>query len=399
MKTSLRPFLPSFGPLLTCFTILIAGTTHAGTKVDPNAVTFAPESHPWSFSAGVIVRSIDADFHLSPPAPLNFGGLLRSGGGDVGLFRMGNSRRTYDNGSLVGIQEIIPDAPADIIPEAIAFGGSIHGTSTGDSLGLPFSEFDFYSHTYSQSFSSRSVDVSDSDVGVGPYLELSRRVVDTPCLIVDAFVGWSYVETSHSSGEHTLASQTLYDTRHTYAYDGVVLPAGVPPPVPGISGVVILDADAFAAFGITGLRNPRQSDRTTILAKFFAVTGADLDVRLNEIPIGLKVGHQFGRLALLAELGGSVNVIDYDLDSSTTWYRSTGGVQSRKRWSDSDSPVKAGFFAGLTAQCDLTQNGRIFVEAHGTYRWVDEIHASAGPVSAKIDVSSWEGGLSLGVRL
>jgi hypothetical protein len=135
------------------------------------------------------------------------------------------------------------------------------------------------------------------------------------------------------------------------------------------------------------------------MARFYAVTRADLDVRLNEIPIGMKVGRRFGKATLMAELGGSLNVINYDLDSSTTWYRSTGGVQSRKTWSDSDSPVKAGVFGGLTAQCDLTRDGRLFIEAHGTYRWVDDVHASAGPVSANIDVSSWEGGISLGVRL
>jgi hypothetical protein len=217
---------------------------------------------------------------------------------------------------------------------------------------------------------------------------------------VDAFVGWSYVETSHSSGAHTVAVQTLYDTLHTYTYDGVVLPPGVSPPAPGVSGVIILDPAAFRGIsGLSGFRSPRQSDSTSILAKFFAVTGADLDVHLNEIPMGLKAGRRFGRVTLLAELGASVNVINYDLDSSTTWYRSSGGVQSRKTWNDSGSPVKVGLFGGLAAQCDLTADGRFFIEARGTYRWVDDVHASAGPVSAKIDVSSWEGGLSLGVRL
>jgi hypothetical protein len=349
----------------------------------------------------VIVRSIDADFHLSPPRPLNFGGLLRSGGGDVGLFRTGDRRRDYDNGSVVGFQEFIPEAPSNL-PQALTFGGDVRVTGgTGDFFVVPFAEFDFYSHSFSQSFSSRSVDVSDSDVGVGPYLELSRRVVDKPWLIVDAFVGWSYVETSHSSGDHTLATQTLYDTLHTYNYSGLAFNSQFQSPIPGLTGAVILDTEALQAVGFpaSGFHNPRQSDRTSILAKFYAVTGADLDVRLNEIPIGLKVGRKFGRLTLLAELGGSVNVIDYDLDSTTTWYRSTGGVHSRKRWSDSGSPVKAGVFGGLAAQCDLTQDGRFFLEAHGTYRWVDEVHASAGPVSTKIDVSSWEGGLSIGVRL
>jgi hypothetical protein len=406
MKLRSRAFNWAVVSLLPCFAILAVGSTLAGTPqdakaVNPQAVSFAPQADPWAFSAGVVVRSIDADFHLSPPRPLNFGGLLRSGRGDVGLFRMGDGSRTYDNGSVTNFESLGPGgAPPGPVPVALAFGGSVHNTGRVDSIGFPISEFDFYSHSLSQSFNSRSVDVSDSDVGVGPYLELSRRMVDRPSLIVDAFLGWSLVETSHSSGDHTLATQTLYDTLHTYTYEGQALPPGFPSPVPGLSGILLINPAALAALGgNAGYRNPTQSDRTSILARFYAVTGADLDVHLNEIPVGLKIGRKFGRLTLLAELGGSLNVIDYDLDSATTWYRSTGGVQARKTWNDSASPLKVGLFGGVAAQCDLTANGRFFLEAHGTYRWVDSVHAAAGPVSTEIDVSSWEGGLSLGVRL
>jgi hypothetical protein len=384
--------------------VLAAGPIWAGpndVKVDPKAVTFAPQADPWAFSAGVIVRSIDADFHLSPPRPLNFGGLLRSGRGDVGLFRAGDNLRTYENGSVTSFDRLGPGGPpAGPVPIALAFGGSVRNTGRVDSIGFPISEFDFFSHSFSQSLDSRSVDVSDRDTGVGPYLELSRRLVDKPSIIVDAFLGWSYLETNHSSGEHTLATQTLYDTLHTYTYQGQAVPPGIPSPVPGMSGVLLINPAALAALGgNAGYRSPTQSGRTSILAKLYAVTDADLDVHLNEIPLGLKVGRKFGKVTLLAEIGASLNVINYDLDSTTTWYRSTGGLQARKRWNDSASPLKVGLFGGLAAQCDLTANGRFFLEAHGTYRWVDAIHATAGPVSTEIDVSSWEGGLSLGVRL
>ena len=117
--------------VLSCFAVLAIGPIQAGTKVDAKAVTIAPESSPWAFSAGAIVRSIDADFHLSPPRPLNFGGLLRSGGGDVGLFRTGNNRRTYDNGSVEDFSRFgAGGPPPGVIPIALAFGGSVHGTGT-----------------------------------------------------------------------------------------------------------------------------------------------------------------------------------------------------------------------------------------------------------------------------
>jgi hypothetical protein len=166
-----------------------------------------------------------------------------------------------------------------------------------------------------------------------------------------------------------------------------------------VSGIVVTNPAIAAALGLTGYHNPSQSDSTRVIARFFAVTRGDLDVHLNEMPIGVKVGRRFGRFTVLAELGGSLDVIDYDLAASTTWYRGNSSTYSRQSWHDSGSPVKVGAFGGVAVQVDLTSNGRIFLEGHSTYRWVDAVHASAGPVSAKIDVSSWEGGVSLGVRL
>jgi hypothetical protein len=391
----------TFFTLFPCLAILGAGPVQAGTKVapdavkvDPKAVTFEPESRPWSFSAGAVVRSIDSDFHLSPPSVLP-----HHGRGVPGLFDFPDTRVNYDNGYIrrafgFPIEEEIV---------GIVFGGSSHHSGRHEEFpggfpGRPISEFNFYTHSFS--FESHSADVSDTDVGVGPYLELSRRVINSRCLIVDAFVGWSYVETEHSTGNQTLA--TLTDTIHTYTYDGILFSDYLPPgfnPFPGSKGFVVTDPALLRSFSgfDAGYRNPRRTDR--IFAQYFAVTRGDLDVHLNEVPIGLKMGHKFGCLTVLAELGGTLNVIDYDLDASTTWQRSTGSVISRTRWNDSASPVKVGLFGGLAAQCDLTKDGRIFVEAHGTYRWVDAVHAAAGPVSTEIDVSSWEGGLSLGVRL
>lgn len=394
MQTTSRGLAGRVHCLLACpAAILIAAQLRADSPIE-----LAAEPGPWAFSVGTIVRSIDADFHLSPPGPLNFGGLLRSGLGEVGLSN--GSARTYDNGSVIpSTFLILPGSGFDP-----AYGGRVTKTGRVDVALDPISRFDFFTHSFDSSFSSRSVDVSDSDVGVGPYLELSRRVWDAPSLIVDAFIGWTYVETEHSSCDHTLATQTLTDTLHTYSYEGVTIadlfqgkgrsrfPAAV-------SGIVVTNPAILASHGVTGYRNPSHSDSTSVMARFYAVTRGDLDVHLNEMPIGVKVGTRFGRITVLVELGGTLNVIDYDLDASTTWHRGNGSTYSHQAWQDHGSPVKAGVFSGLAVQFDLTSNGRVFVEAHSTYRWVDAIHASAGPVSTKIDVSSWEGGVSLGVRL
>jgi hypothetical protein len=373
--------------------MLASAPLSAGTKLEPKAVeanpkavAFEPKANPWAFSAGAIVRSIEADFHLAPPAPL-----LHSGRGEVGFFGAADDRVNYDNGFLRKAYGF----PLEAQSSAIVYGGSARRTARRAGFIDVVTEFEFYTHSYS--FDSREAAVSDRDVGVGPYLELSRRVVDCRCLVVDAFIGWSLVATEHSTGDQTLA--TLEDTLHTYRYEGATWASrGQPPVFPGSQGFVIFSKAAFFnTFGGTGFNDPTHTDR--VLAVYYATTRADLDVRLNEIPLGLKVGRRFGCLTVLAELGGTLNVIHYDLDASTTWQRSTGQVVSRARWSDSGSPVKVGFFTGLAVQCNLTKSGRIFMEAHGTYRWVDSIRVAAGPVSTVIDISSWEGGLSIGCRL
>jgi hypothetical protein len=203
-----------------------------------------------------------------------------------------------------------------------------------------------------------------------------------------------------------LARQSVIEHRvlHTYSYEGVSsADIGPPPGYPNATGLAVYDPSLFfTRNGTSSFNPPRQSsDRATsrVIAEFYAITSGNLDVGLHEMPLGVKVGRRFGRVTLLAELGGTIDVIDYDLSAQTTWYRAGGPVVSTQRWNDSGTTVKAGAFFGGAIQVDLTQNGRFFLEAHSTYRWVDSAHAQAGPVSTKIDVSSWEGGVSLGVRL
>jgi len=56
-------------------------------------------------------------------------------------------------------------------------------------------------------------------------------------------------------------------------------------------------------------------------------------------------------------------------------------------------------YAGFSTRYPLTSGGRVYLQAHGSYRWVDSVDASAGIVDTEIDVSSWEGGLGIGVLL
>ena len=179
--------------------------------------------------------------------------------------------------------------------------------------------------------------MSDSDVGVGPYLELSYRAADSAALVLDVFAGWSFVETNHSTGNQLLARQTVTEHRvlHTYSYEGITLDnsglrqAGGVRGFPNATGIAVIDPSSFSNLaGATNYNPPRQSDHATnrVIAQFYAITSGELDVDIHEMPLGVKLGRRFGRVVLFAELGGTVDVIDYDLSAQTTWYRVGGPV-------------------------------------------------------------------------
>lgn len=262
-------------------------------------------------------------------------------------------------------------------------------------MGDPIYSVDY--HTSALHVDTNSASVSNDQAAVGPYLQVGRNLIDNDGTVLNVLTGWSYVQTRHHSGRHTLVS--LSRTDYTYTYDTLFLD-----PLPGFPFTDPANGSGFGFFlidpnnpNIAAMRlgrAPRQSARNVRMG--WAVGSADLDVDLNEIPIGFEFGRRVGKLEVLLSGGATVNFIGYDLDSRLVWHRTGHGTMT-ERWSDSGTEVKVGLYAGLVARYPVTDSGRVYLEAHGGYRWVDEIAAQAGFVGARIDPSSWDAGLGLGV--
>ena len=71
----------------------------------------------------------------------------------------------------------------------------------------------------------------------------------------------------------------------------------------------------------------------------------------------------------------------------------------RQRWRDSGTPVRLGFYSGLSMRVPLKRDGRVLLEARSSYRWVDPVHVSAGIADVEIDPSSWEAGIGIVIIL
>lgn len=381
---------------------------------DPSEAVVVEEEEPraWFFNFGTTTRSVNAAFHLDGrQTTLNWRRYInqKSGRGDVGLYR-GGSRPVHYNNGFVGPHNI---------PRYNNFGGGGGYVTSPNQLAyapnrsplernqiVSFQSEDF---RYSSTFNPYSVNVSDSDVGVGPYLQFGYHLASVETCIINFVTGGSYISTDHGSGNRMVASLSVMEnhTEYTYQYDHVSNP-GLPNPLPGTvfgpNQYFVANPNATTTNGITvipplssrGYLPPRQSDNSSnrTVARFYAMSQSNLDVNLNEIPFGIEIGRRVGPVDLFFTAGSTVNIIDYNLSNSVSWYQQgSNSPISTQRWRDSGTPVRVGFYSGLAIKVPLNSGRKIFFEAHGTYRWVDPVHASAGIADVTIDPSSWESGI------
>jgi hypothetical protein len=383
---------------------------------DAGKAVMIEDGSAWFVSAGAVVRSIDAGFRLDGHDHISLDWRhyvkRKSGKGDVGLFKGGFGKVQYDDGSVgpgYEFDNFFDGTGYTTINTPGQSRLSGRGFINAADEYVPIYEAVFHTdgYRYGASLHRDTVHVSDSDTGVGPYVKLGRRLIDGPDWILNAVTGWSYVSTDHASGDQALAGLTVRETRtvYTYAYDHdygeiTVFPFVDEPP--GLLDDSLLIFDVTGGYGRPENLDPRKhsSSRTRTVARFYAVGSSHLDVDLNEIPLGVEVGRSFGKLELFLTGGATLNVIGYDLDSQVSWFREGHSrALTTERWRDSGTELKIGLYGGLAAKYPLTASGKIYLEAHGSYRWVDPVHASAGFADVEIDPSSWEGGLGIGIVL
>ena len=130
--------------LVTSGFSLLIGLKVAASDVK-DAATFTPEQLRWSISAGATVRSIDADFHVARPAPLQWQRFVHGGNlgrGDVGIYSGGLGSARYDDGYVGPDYGLVFDT--DHLPTGDAVGligsrGQISSTGFLDSFDVPIS--------------------------------------------------------------------------------------------------------------------------------------------------------------------------------------------------------------------------------------------------------------------
>lgn len=369
------------------------------------AVNFSETGLRWSVSAGVEARSIGADFRSQRSSVLD-GSVFGPGrSSDPGLYRGGSGSARYQDG------ETGPDYNRVYAPlsgpggDAVGIVGSRSQVSPGvrqeQTFGLPIAEVSFHSAEVVGG-GGQGYSTSDSDVGASPYINLAYAFSVTPKDSFSAVLGWSYVQSDPGAGLHILDPHGLPLLRHTYVYDydqgsGTLTSPGARFPFdarndPATAGYIIYNPALYSGLaGGDGYRAPREYTRTGVAA----VTG--LRATLNEVSLAARferVVAPWLRVGVTA--GPTLNVVDRSLDSQVAWYvPGQSAPVETDRWHNEGTKVKMGFMGQLSLRASLTP--RLFVEAHGGYRWVDDDSISAGPAAAKLDLSSWTAGLGVGV--
>lgn len=409
--------------LLASWLAVWAGTP-ASTVAAPENPALAPETsvaqnlvdlvmkverYRWFANFGTTTRSINADFQLDGhQTTLDWKRYVdqQSGRGDVGLYRGAGDTVHYNDGYV---------GPSSTYSGTGAAGGYVNSTGQisshplGDTGGRWNRVLSFHSegYGYGSSLGQYTVNTSDSDVGVGPYFQWGYHVMSVDSVLINFVTGSSYISTDHSSGDQMVAKLSVMEdhNRYTYRYDYTAdsaYPLPIPGAVAGSDQVIITDPTAITGgivpFPGAGYQAARESESSSssMATRFYAMSRADLDVNLSEIPVGFEIGREIGPVDLYVVGGTTLNVIDYNLTNSVAWYRAGSSTPiTRQQWRDSGTPVRVGFYSGFAMKVPLKRDGRIYLESHGTYRWVDPVHASAGIADVEIDPSSWEAGVGI----
>ncbi len=377
---------------------------------------------------GLSARTIGVGFDFSAPTRLNstlrgrnFLQTRTNGPGDVGLFDGGPETIQYQNGSVGA--------------ETGGAGEALTTIASGSQLtdpGRPFPgmedfplrqvEFNSTGQTITTSTTTGSVvhpmgmsglSYEDEEVAVGPYVQFVFPLKKDGEKFLNFFVGYSFYDTNHGARDRmdgTLGMQkvrTVVDTTYTYRYDyyGDASSAMATFPYEGQSA--IFDSETFnpgSGANQPNVMDPSKSSSSVTsvgdkggIENIVGMTASRVNVDLHEIPFAFECGRKLGKGQIALQGGLTANVVDFSATSRTDWYVAENNrfvASQSHRTSGTD--LQFGGFVGLNYTCPITEGGRIYFEAHASYRWVDPVEATVGHASFRIDPSSWEGGLGIG---
>ena len=368
----------------------------------------------WSVSAGVGVRRLGVDFKSAAPQTLDWGNqiMVNHNNGSIDLYKGDGVPVQYKNGTVGmvdfrdGTCTFIADSPAQVGVNPNA--SSMHRN--------PVREINFQSdrYNYSADVSQPGLDYSDDDTGAYPYLALRYKGPELMGGNIGFLCQYSFAQGDFSSGNRTTASVAVKQTHTQYniAYDvdefyvgGNDVAAQIPTanPVFGIDGVVWDATRNNTLRPGENAQAPRVTKVATVndWARFNAITKSTLSVNLHELVLAPEWRQQASRVSWGLAVGPTVNLIDSDFDSMTQWVRQeTGAVVAAGRTaSQSDQKVRVGVMAGVSVACNIDSEGRYFVEAMGSYHWLDKVDVGQGADRAEFDASSADASVGFGIRL
>ncbi|CAN5838149.1 hypothetical protein BH11VER1_BH11VER1_35530 [soil metagenome] len=411
MKTSL--FMQ---PVVACLAVNVAmagalSKDIAPPKAPKEALSTQPTASRWSVGAGIVFRPMDANFKLSSPGPLSLS-RASSGRGDVGFATLGDGVVHYDDG-FVGPSYGFGDGNT---PDGTAYGqinsaGQLSPTGRVDGSSENIYDLRFHSHriSYDSQYSSNSHEASDSDLGIGPYVELRYVAYQAAAFDVNVFLGYSWVSAAFGSGEGLLATQSLHRTndRYTYRYDHYSESSGAdvgPFPFADTGAYTVVDAGLSNSTGYSkgGNLPPSKSRRSheKTIATYYLTGQADLDIDLHEIVLAPEISFALlgNRLHVGLSAGPTLNFINSEFQATSQWYKSgTSKPVKTYNFHDSATDVELGVMGQVTASFDLTS--RLYIQASGSYRYVSSVDVGGDLANASFDPTSWQSSVGLGFRL
>jgi hypothetical protein len=354
------------------------------------------------FRVGVSVRKIGIEhsFQAPRPLPLNRFFATPSGPGDVGLFTATSGPIQYEDGSLeLGFDPgvaiaVIDDRSqiADTNRNSFGFVGSI------DRVTFSSSETN-YSDTMTD-LSALGSTSSDEEAAM-PFVEWVVPLIEEDDRFLHFVTGYSFLSTGSDSGPQFVGLQTFDATTTTYLYHYDLL-GGVDPgeTFPLETNGILFDEvlATFPGSDVGGdLVDPSvsqvQSQASTLLV---AISRSHLDVDLHEIPFGLEWGRRIGRSEWALRGGLTLNAVDLDLTTRTGWYlRGSGRPLLSSASEESASEFACGAFLGASVTYPLNVDGSVYLRAHASYHWVDDISVSTLLATATVELCSWEGGIGM----
>lgn len=395
------------------FSFASAGDVYT-TKIDDKAP---------HLRVGLSARKIGVGFNYSAPTQLNstlrgqnFRRTRTNGPGDVGLFTGGTGTIRYQNGS-VGPESGNPGEAFVTIDNQSQVTDS--GRSFAFSQDFPLRQVEFNSSGQTivteattgsvvQPMGMSGLSYEDEEIAVGPYVQFVFPIEEDGERFLNFFVGYSFYDTNHGARDRmdgTLGMQrvrTITDTNYTYRYDYYGEASGPMEPFPFDGSAAIFDAGA--AFNDPNVLDPGKSSDSVAsvrtkggIEKIMGMTATQVNVDLHEIPFAFECGRELGRGQIALQGGLTANIVDFAATSRTDWYlvKNNQYVASQS-YRTSGTDLQIGGFVGLNYTCPITEDGRIYFEAHASYRWVDPVEARVGRAHFRIDPSSWEGGVGIG---